>query len=311
MIDVLDEMLRTLFLNEVPDLKVPAAPAVIPEQVRFDPPDDSFVSYLTTLFVNTPAGAVNPPALNAYLTDVRENRHLRTNDRQRRIADHTAFDEPPPARIDLHYLITAWLPGKPTLANEPAPREQLLLYEVTAALLRTAPMNASRIYADPAAAGVPVPLRDLDLPTTVLPVDGFPKLAEFWGAMGRPARWKPAIYLVVTLPVFYPELEAGPLVTTKLTSFLQDTGGPADTLVQIGGVVRTAAGAVVPGAWVRLETTAGAALAVTESNDLGRFDFDGLRAGSYVVRARKQGMPPTFAPIDVPSPAGGYEVRFP
>jgi hypothetical protein len=310
-IDVLDEMLRTLLRNEVPDLKVPAANAIAAGQVRFDPPDNAFGDYLTTLTVNTPAGAVLAPALDVYLADIRENRHLRSNEWGRRITDTGAFDEPPPTRIDLHYLVTAWVPGKPSATSEPATDEQLLLYEVAAALLAAAPLNASRIYANPAGAGVPAPLQDLDLPTAVLPVDGFPKLAEFWGAMGRTARWKPAIYFVVTLPVFYPEFQAGPIVTTKFTTLLQDTGA-SETFVQIGGVVRTSAGAAVPHAWVRLETTSGLSLAVTESDDLGRFDFDGLRMGRYVVRARKQGInQPATATLDVPSPAGGYDVRFP
>lgn len=310
MIDVLDEMLRTLFRNEVPDLKVPNAPAITPGQVRFDIPDDDFVGYLSNLTVNTPVGTKPAPALDVYLVDLRENRQLRSNEWVQTLDIEPPVEELAPARVDCHYLITAWWPGLPSAANEPAKEEHLLLYEVMSALFRYAPINASRIYPDPAAAGVPVPLRDLDLPTAVLPVDGFPKLAEFWSSMGTHGNWKPAVYVVITLPVFYGTQETGPLVTTKFTSFHVD--GTTEEFLQIGGVVRDSGGAPVAQAWVRLETQIGTALGVTESDNDGRFTFDGLRAGTYVVRARKPGLNPTPATtFVVPSPGGGYEVTFP
>jgi hypothetical protein len=74
----------------------------------------------------------------------------------------------------------------------------------------------------------------------VLPVEGFPKLAEFWGAMGANHRWKPAVYLVVTIPVVLRTEIAGPMVTTRITEYRQ-TGKPetAEVWIQIGGHVLT------------------------------------------------------------------------
>jgi len=54
-------------------------------------------------------------------------------------------------------------------------------------------------------AGFPWVLADAALAMTVLPGEGFLKLAEFWGTMGVGYRWKPAVYLVATLPVIRPE----------------------------------------------------------------------------------------------------------
>ena len=66
---------------------------------------------------------------------------------------------------------------------------------------------------------------EAELPTSILPVEGFPKLPEFWGTMGVNHRWKPAVYLVVTLPVVLPTEVAGPMVTTRISEYRQ-TGRP-------------------------------------------------------------------------------------
>jgi hypothetical protein len=299
-------LLRHLFVNEVPDLMVPNSQGVIPEQVRFEQPDDSFVGLTANIVVDDGQGLVKAPVLNVYLADLRENRKLRSNERLRSNGNGVAIDDLAPARVDCHYLITAWIPGSPKLNFEPSLDEQTLLYQVLAALFQNAPLNASRLV--PPLGGLAPLIQDTDLPTVVAPVEGFPKLGEFWGAMGPSARWLPAVYLIVTVPVAYREQITGPLVTTKVTTF--DPGEAPETFVQIGGTVLDAAGAPVPHAWLRLETALGVALEVAGSDADGRFTFDGLRTGTYTVRARRPGLGETQATFTVPSPTGGYEVQF-
>ena len=302
MIDHLDNLLRELLRAQIPEI-------TSDDQIGFRPPDDAWRSGLSDL----EDGNV---ALNVYLFDVRENRKLRSNERFRTVQDALVMEEPAAARIDCHYLITAWArteSGGEWLLGY-VTDEHALLYAAVAVLIKHAPLNPSRIYAagSPELAVVPEVIREADLPTEILPVEGFPKYGEFWGTMGASHRWKPAIYLVVTLPVQFEAVEAGPPVLTRIAAYEQG-GRPEtiETLIQIGGQVLNAAGTTVPGAWVQLETATGEPLQRTRSDRLGRFTFTGLRAGPYRLSWRATGFSEQ-APrlIEVPSFAGEYDLRF-
>jgi hypothetical protein len=302
MIDVLDNVLRTLFLTRVPGLSNES-------QVRFEPPDENWRNTVSTLTVNgDPADA-----LNVYLVDLRENQELRGNERVRTISEGIVSDEPAPARVDCHYLVTAWSPAAMTPAVEPTIDEHLLLYNTLAVLENAVPINPSRIYppGSAALAAVPELIRDSELPTSVAPPDGYAKLPEFWGAMGVNNRLKPAIYLVVTIPVVLEAIVAGPLVTTKIIEFRQ-SGKPetAEVWIQIGGRVLDPAEAPVGGAWVALETLDGRPLQTTTTNVLGRFTFDALRADSYQLRTRARGLGEQTRQLEVPTETGEYDLRF-
>src|SRR4051794_20854927 len=109
MIDHLNNLIRHVLMDGVADVTSDT-------QVRFQPPDDDWKNYVTNLTVNgNPANAVN-----VYLVDVRSNLKLRTNETTRRVEFGVAFDDPPPARIDCHYLLTAWSPTAVTTGTEPA-----------------------------------------------------------------------------------------------------------------------------------------------------------------------------------------------
>jgi hypothetical protein len=72
----------------------------------------------------------------------------------------------------------------------------------------------------------------------VLPVEGFNKLAEFWSGMGTGSLWKPAVYLIVTVPVALVRENSGFMVTTTLTDHrITNEPGTAEVLAQIGGQV--------------------------------------------------------------------------
>ena len=300
MIDHLDNLLRHLLLKEV-------AVLTSDTQVRFQPPDQDWRGYVKNL---------GEMALNVYLIDLRENRKLRSNHRLREINNGLITETPAPQRVDCHYLITAWSPTLNSPAVEATSDEHALLYAATATLLQTQPLVAQTVYdPDPLPAGFPALLADAELPTHVVPVEGFPKYAEFWGTMGDVHPWKPAIYLIVTLPVAFPKEISGAMVTTRITEYRQ-SGKPetAETWIQIGGHVLDATGPqAVPlvGAWVQLESPTGEPLQTTRSDELGRFTFTKLRPGQYRLRWRAGAFAePAPRLIEVPSPSGEYDLKF-
>lgn len=312
MIDFAENMLRHLFMTEVPRLRpVPEDPPeppndVLEDQVRFQPPDETWRTEVINL---------QRDALNVYLVDMRENRKLRSNERVRSVKNGVVNEDPAPTRVDLHYLITAWSPAEPGPALEPTLDEHALLYEVTGVLMNNVPLIPRQIYEpDPLPANFPELIADAELPVSILPVEGFPKYGEFWGTMGVNHRWKPAVYLIVTLPVAFPTQEAGPMVTTRITEYRQ-TGQPgiADVWVQISGHVLDATvdpPVPVADAWVQLETTDGQRLQTTRTNELRRFTFGELQQGQYQLRFSATGLGEATRDIDVPSLTGEYDLRF-
>jgi Pvc16 N-terminal domain/Carboxypeptidase regulatory-like domain len=295
MIDYLDDMLRQLFMNTISDITAAS-------QVSFEPPDDDFRSQVKT------NGKL---ALNVYLTDLRENRVLRSNERVRISQNGIVSEIQAPRRMDCHYLISAWSPATASGAVEPTEDEHLLLYKVITALMDAEPFVPSQIL-------VPAPLptfwdliADQQLPSVILPVEGFPKLAEFWGAT-KTVHWKPGVYLIVTLPVVMPTLVSGPIVTTTITDFPQiGSTEVAEVLLQIGGsVLAGAPPAPVTGAWVRLEDSGGKPLTIETTDANGHFLFDSLQGGTYTLRVRAQGFAEGTKTFLAPSATGNYDVQL-
>jgi hypothetical protein len=304
MIDALDNMLEQLFLTTIDEITDPS-------QVGFEPPDDKWRGYVSGL--GTGGKAVN--ALNVYLADVRENRILRSNERVRDFQNGLFTDTPAPRRVDCHYLISAWSSATANLPTvEPTVDEHALLYKTIASLMDAEPFIASQIYGSAGLpAGFPAIIADFQLPSVILPVEGFPKLAEFWGAT-KTVHWKPAVYLIVTLPVVLPLTIAGPMVTTRIAEYqFVGSGQTVETLIQVGGsVVAAASGNPLPGAWLMLEDSSGSPLKTTTTSADGHFTFGGLTAGNYQLRVRAQGFQEPIPPIKVavPSPTGSYDVQL-
>jgi hypothetical protein len=303
MIDALDNMLEQLFLTTIDEITDPS-------QVGFEPPDDKWRSYVSGL--GTGGKAVN--ALNVYLTDLRENRILRSNERIRDFQNGFYNETPVPRRVDCHYLISAWSSATANLPTvEPTVDEHALLYKTIASLMDAEPFVASQIYGSAGLpTGFPAIIADFQLPSTILPVEGFPKLAEFWGAT-KTVHWKPAVYLIVTLPVVLPLKITGPMVTTRIAEYQFSSNGPiVETMIQIGGSVTAAAtGQPLTVAWVMLEDNAGTPLTTTTTDIYGHFTFTGLSAGNYFLRVRAQGFAePAPISITVPSATGSYDVQL-
>ena len=150
-----------------------------------------------------------------------------------------------------------------------------------------------------------------------LPVEGFLQFAEFWETMGQTHPWKPAVYVVVTVPVAQPTFVSGGIVTTAQADvILAGGGGARETLTAIGGEVQDSLGPVA-GAWVRVElppvfpATVGEAVGTGSTDELGRFVFDRLSGDSFVIRVRAAGLGETILAVSVPSPTGATLVQFP
>ena len=137
-------------------------------QIGIQPPDNLWISDVN---------GFNPPkGLNVYLADVRENRKLRTNERiDRAPVNGAVYREPAPSRFDCHYLISAWS-GSTDRKAKTIDEHKILAEALTVLVEERA-----------------IAVGGLDLPTSIAPPEGFPKLAEFWGTMGEKHRWKPAI----------------------------------------------------------------------------------------------------------------------
>jgi len=228
MIDHLDNLIRHLLIAEVDELTDEA-------QVRFQPPDDDWRTYVSNLTIN--ANPVN--ALNIYLFDLREHKKLRSNERIREVENGVITEHPAPRRMDCHYLITAWSPATVTASVEPSLDEHALIYKVASVLTNSEPLVARRVYDPfPLPNTFPEVIADADLPTTLLPAEGFPKYGEFWGTMGASHRWRPAVYYIVTLPLVLRKEVSGPMVTTRIAEYrFSERAEIAEVMIEIGGVV--------------------------------------------------------------------------
>jgi hypothetical protein len=295
MIPRVDETLRTLFAKHVALLA--AGGPVTDDQIGFAPPDAQWRGHVHGLGTDR--------ALNVFLVDLRDNRRLRSSERVASVNNGDVVVARAPARVDCHYLISAWSNETDGEGNTADQHE--LLHEVLTALVNAQPLVPSAVFA-PASVptGFPDVLADAELPTVIAPEDGFPKLAEFWGTMGERIAWRPAVWLVVTVPVLYDTHVAGPMVTTTLSAYRPG----AEELINLGGQV-LAGTDPVPGAAVRLlAEPGGVRVQATTADDDGRFRFTGVRAGPYRLRAGAQGLGSDDRPIDVPSTTGEYDLHL-
>jgi Pvc16 N-terminal domain len=182
MINFLNETLRQLFVTRMSD------DLADPSQVSFDFPDDDFRNQVKTQGKN---------ALNVCLVDLRENRTL-ASPAEAAGASSVSGGVLPQRRVDCHYLISAWSPA--TRSVEPAMDEHELLYKAMSILMDTEPLAPRRVYNGKAIPKhFPATFRNAEFPVVLLPVERFPKIAEFWSA-SKAAHWKPTLHLVVTLP---------------------------------------------------------------------------------------------------------------
>jgi hypothetical protein len=305
MIDHLDNLLHRLFRYSIAEITADA-------QVRFQPPDQDWRNIVGAI---TDGAGFPANSLNVYLAELRENRTLRTNEREQMVVGQDIFEVPPPRRVDCHYLISAWSPVAVTVGVDPTIDEHALLADAARVLGAHDELDPVAIYAlsNPPAVP-PAAIADERFPLTLLPVEGFPKYAEFWGTMGDRNRWKPCVYAVITAALKETPVRAGPIVTTTFTrTLIRDVPASENTLYHIGGVVLDAAvpPAPVPTAWVELLTPASDRRQFTRTDTRGRFVFTDVTPGAWRLRASTQPLGISLPrDITVPEPTGNYDVHF-
>lgn len=312
MIHYFNLVLRKLLENNLVNLGVAA------DQIGFDPPDENWRKFVSDL---------NKRAVNIYLADVRENRARRANEGRRQIRNGIVRETPPARWLDCHYLITAWYPAVSDIAHgvEPTLEENAILSSVAAVLLDAeihSPTPGQIFGPGNLPPGFPPEMARAKLPPLLLPAEGFPKLAEFWGTMGAGYRWKPAVYLVAALPVIRADMPLGPPVTTLVSGYGQAGDDTTEKLIEIGGRVLDTQHplpdtnpAPVIGAMVRLETAGGIVVQDTLTDGKGSFVFSRLSEGNYNLHALAEGLGEKTLAVEVTAGPHGsdlikYDISF-
>ncbi len=189
MIHDLDKTLKKLLERELSQI-------LTSEQIKFDTPDDQF--------------SPQPPALDLFLYDVRENRDLRSNEwLVERRSNGTAIKKAPPVRVDCSYLISAW--------GSDAEDEHRILGEVMRVLLRYPTIPAEILQGS-------LVVQEPPLPATTLQPGHLQSLGEFWQALG--GKPKAALNYTVTIGVEpHKPVEVGAPVTDKRLRFINTEEG--------------------------------------------------------------------------------------
>lgn len=186
MFHLIDAGLRQALVRGIPGLTA--------NDVGFDPPNADWRQRV---------GVAGRLLINAYLIEFRENRRLRRTEPVRGFAGGSVTETAAPYRVDCHYLVSAWSPAAFGQAVEPTIDEHQLLGDIVTSLDRADPFVFARLFEGlPLPPGTPPELVEHELPLTLLPIEGFPKLVEFWGTMGDEAPAKPVVHLIITTPFF-------------------------------------------------------------------------------------------------------------
>jgi hypothetical protein len=214
-IDTVDVVLRQILLAQVAGLDN--------AHIGFQPPDEDWRSHV--------GGSAQGVFLNCFLADLREDRRLRQGVREggAPAAEGAVVHRRTPVRVRCQYLLSAWNAARDSPQVAATEQEHALLGAVIAALVAADPLVPAAVLTPGQLEGVPEPLREGPLPVDLLPVDGFAKLAEFWGTMGRPAAWKPVVPVTVTVPVPEPGPPPGDVVGSVTTSYALLPDSPVET----------------------------------------------------------------------------------
>jgi hypothetical protein len=180
MIDDLDRSIRALLRRDIRDMGISNL------TVSFETPDAQF------------RPRVEPPTINFFLYDVRENLTLRSNERWIEPISHNRVRaQPAVVRVDCAYLVTAWVGDGANRAEE----EHQLLGSAMRVLLTYPKLPAEILQGQLRGQEPP-------LPTAVLQPGRLPSIGEFWQALG--GNPKAALDYSVTIGIQpFADLEGG------------------------------------------------------------------------------------------------------
>lgn len=200
MIADVDEVLRKLLIREI-EIKGNEV------DIQFDQPRREWSARLSK------------PTINLFLFDIRENLRLRGSEQYFTVnrSDGTSEVRRNPVRMDLRYLMTAWV--------KEAEDEHLLLSSALMGLLRNpflpVDLFTERLKPQPH----PCPVEVASFPPEAGPVD---KFTEIWGVLDNEMR--PGVVITVTVSVDPYKPQTFSQVRSREMRFLQDSGigNPAD-----------------------------------------------------------------------------------
>jgi len=278
MIEDLDTVLRKLLIRELPIKNGEV-------EVTFDQPKREWSARLSR------------PTLNLFLYDIRENLKLRGSQQwlMEQNPDGTVTQRRTPARVDLHYMITAW-------ASEPDD-EHSLLTRTLMALFRQPHLPQDLLPDSLLDQPTPIPMR-------VAQENEFQTPADVWSALDNEMR--PAIALTLTvsidpyLPIVTPlvrvrELRVGQSADPSVSQSLIE-GTATDTYWTVGGTLHTDK----PLDQITLELVdRGGDVPLDED---GRFSIGKLAAGEYTLEATTVDGESKRFQITVPAP--DYELAM-
>jgi hypothetical protein len=189
-----DEVMRKLLIREI-EIKGNEV------DIQFDQPRREWSARLSK------------PTLNLFLFDIRENLRLRGSEQYSTVnrPDGTSEVRRNPVRMDLRYLMTAWV--------KEAEDEHLLLSTALMGLLRNpflpTDLFTERLKSQPH----PCPIEVATFPPEAGPVD---KFTEIWGVLDNEIR--PGIIVTVTISVDPYKPMTFTQVRSREMRFLQDSG---------------------------------------------------------------------------------------
>ncbi len=287
MFDDIDEALRRLLIDEIPVRNNEI-------EIAFDQPRREWSARL------------NRPTLNVFLHDVRENAQLRQSHIQRQQPHpdrrQTALQRPE-ARVDLHYMITAW-------ASEPED-EHRLLARTLLSLLRHRELPETYLPNGLRQQPRPVALSVAQYDTTFNPPD-------LWGVMDNELR--PCLNCLVTLtmdphlPLTVPLVRVRELRVEDMAvrSMRQQQAPQSNGSGGLHGAPGQEKRWTI-GGHLRFDSLESIQLSVVElERDVpvaadGTFVIGDLREGDYTLEVQRGQEAPVRHTISVPS--GEYDIR--
>lgn len=233
---------------------------------------------------------LSKPTLNLFLFDVRERTEFRDAVPRTTVDSEGRYTQQrKPMRVDLSYVVTAW--------TKEAGDEHRILARALAAMYRSSELAPDSLSGQLVDSTVP-------LLTRVSTPEHLAKPADLWGVLDNELH--ASLTWVVTAPLDVWTPVTGPMVRTRELRFGEFGAAQQESFIRIAGVVRRTgeAESTVEGARVAVEGTTYRAVTAED----GRFSFEGIRPGEYLVWVQAPGEEARERMLTVPSPSYDVEV---